>query len=150
MVGFLLKRAVWAVVLLLIISFFTYIMFFVISAQVHIGRQAGFGTTSVAAQFEFTGQPVPEAYGRFVWGIVRHGDLGDSFVDRRPVTEKLEQALPVTAALVIGGSIFWILMAFPIGILSALRPRSLLDRASMIFVLIGVSAHPVWIGLVLS
>ena len=34
--------------------------------------------------------------------------------------------------------------------LSALRPRSLLDRAAMVFVLIGISAHPVWLGLVLS
>jgi peptide/nickel transport system permease protein len=44
----------------------------------------------------------------------------------------------------------WLLMAFPIGILSALRPRSLLDRISMVFVLVGVSAHPVWIGLMFS
>jgi peptide/nickel transport system permease protein len=45
--------------------------------------------------------------------------------------------------------VFWMLLAVPIGILSALRPRSLLDRASMTFVLIGISAHPVWIGLLL-
>src|SRR5581483_6479899 len=38
----------------------------------------------------------------------------------------------------------------PIGILSALRPRSLLDRVTMTFVLIGISAHPVWIGLLAS
>jgi peptide/nickel transport system permease protein len=37
-----------------------------------------------------------------------------------------------------------------VGILSALRPRSLLDRAGMVFVLVGVSAHPVWIGLIFS
>ena len=41
------------------------------------------------------------------------------------------------------------LIAVPIGILSALRPRSLLDRSAMVFVLIGISAHPVWIGLIL-
>jgi peptide/nickel transport system permease protein len=59
-------------------------------------------------------------------------------------------ALPVTIGLVLGGAILWLIIAFPIGILSALRPRSLLDRFGMIFVLIGVSAHPVWIGLILS
>jgi peptide/nickel transport system permease protein len=59
-------------------------------------------------------------------------------------------AAPVTASLVIGGAVLWMLIALPIGILSALRPRSLLDRTSMVFVLIGVSAHPVWIGLVLA
>src|SRR5256714_13573145 len=42
------------------------------------------------------------------------------------------------------------LIAIPIGILSALRPRSLLDRASMTFVLIGISAHPIWIGLIFA
>ena len=42
------------------------------------------------------------------------------------------------------------LIALPVGILSALRPRSLLDRVSMIFVLIGISAHPIWIGLILA
>ena len=42
------------------------------------------------------------------------------------------------------------LLALPVGILSALRPRSLLDRTSMTFVLIGISAHPVWIGLIFA
>jgi peptide/nickel transport system permease protein len=42
------------------------------------------------------------------------------------------------------------IIALSVGIFSALRPRSLIDRAAMVFVLIGVSAHPVWIGLILS
>src|SRR5216110_1711880 len=42
------------------------------------------------------------------------------------------------------------LIAIPIGILSALRPRSVMDRASMTFVLIGISAHPIWIGLIFA
>jgi peptide/nickel transport system permease protein len=42
------------------------------------------------------------------------------------------------------------LLAVPVGILSALRPRSLLDRVAMTFVLIGISAHPVWIGLIFA
>ena len=56
----------------------------------------------------------------------------------------------MTASLVLGGAILWMLVAIPVGILSALRPRSLLDRTAMGFVLIGVSAHPVWIGLIFS
>jgi peptide/nickel transport system permease protein len=42
------------------------------------------------------------------------------------------------------------LLALPVGILSALRPRSLLDRTSMTFVLVGISMHPVWIGLIFA
>jgi peptide/nickel transport system permease protein len=46
--------------------------------------------------------------------------------------------------------IFWFLIAIPIGIISALRPRSLADKGLMMLVLIGASAHPIWLGLVLS
>ncbi len=56
----------------------------------------------------------------------------------------------MTAALVFGGAIFWLTLSIPIGIISALRPRSLIDRAGMVFVLIGLSAHPVWIGLIFA
>ena len=59
-------------------------------------------------------------------------------------------AAPVTASLVFGGAVFWMLIALPVGILSALRPRSLLDRIAMVFVLVGISAHPVWIGLIFA
>src|SRR5262249_29512479 len=45
---------------------------------------------------------------------------------------------------------FWLAISIPIGILSALRPRSILDRFGMIFVLIGISAPAVWIGLILA
>ena len=55
----------------------------------------------------------------------------------------------MTASLVFGGAIFWLTLSIPIGILSALRPRSLLDRSAMTFVLVGIAAHPVWIGLIL-
>jgi peptide/nickel transport system permease protein len=94
--------------------------------------------------------PVYEQYGRFVWRLVGHQDLGKSYINRQSVNETVLNAAPVTASLVLGGAILWMLVALPIGILSALRPRSLLDRTSMVFVLIGISAHPVWIGLILS
>lgn len=56
----------------------------------------------------------------------------------------------MTASIVFGGAILWLLLALPIGILSALRPRSLLDRAGTVFVLIGISLPVVWVGLVLQ
>ena len=89
-------------------------------------------------------------YGQFVWRVA-HGSLGQLVHDPRGRRRRSSSdAAPVTAALVFGGAVIWLLIAIPIGILSALRPRSLLDRAAMVFVLIGISAHPVWIGLVLS
>ena len=56
----------------------------------------------------------------------------------------------MTASLVFGGAILWMIIGLSVGIFSALKPRSLIDRVAMIFVLIGVSAHPVWIGLIFA
>jgi peptide/nickel transport system permease protein len=150
MAGFIVKRVVWAVVLALLITFFTFVIFFVIPAESRSLVQGTSSTISLRRQFDIEGKSIFEQYGTFVWQIVRHGDLGRSYVNNQPVTEKLGDAIPVTAALVIGGALMWLMIALPVGILSALRPRSLLDRIAVIFVLIGVSAHPVWIGLIFS
>jgi peptide/nickel transport system permease protein len=81
--------------------------------------------------------------------VVDHS-LGFSFQNRQSVNSQITAAAPVTASLVLGGAILWMLVSVPVGILSALRPRSLMDRTAMTFVLIGVSAHPVWLGLIFS
>ena len=86
----------------------------------------------------------------FMKRLVIHHSLGRSFTNRQDVNQVILEAAPVTASLVLGGVILWMAIALPIGILSALRPRSLLDRASMVFVLIGISAPVVWIGLILQ
>jgi peptide/nickel transport system permease protein len=92
------------------------------------------------------GGSVVREFGSFVSHIVR-GDLGTSSRTNEDVADVIGRAAPVTLSLVLGGVVFWLLLAIPIGVVSALRPRSLLDRAGMIFVLIGVSAHPLWIAL---
>ena len=51
---------------------------------------------------------------------------------------------------IAGGAILWLLIALPVGILSALKPRSLADRSAMVFVLTGISLPVVWIGLILQ
>ena len=66
------------------------------------------------------------------------------------MNDVVARAAPVTASLVLGGAVLWLLVSVPVGVFSALRPRSLLDRGTMVFVLIGISAHPVWIGLILA
>jgi peptide/nickel transport system permease protein len=56
----------------------------------------------------------------------------------------------VTISLVLGGLVVWLLIAIPLGMVAAMRPRSALDRAGLVFVLVGACAHPVWLGLMLS
>ncbi|HXH87945.1 MAG TPA: ABC transporter permease [Gaiellaceae bacterium] len=153
MLGYLIRRLSWAVVLFLIVTLYTYVLFFILPGNnqtVRRGfRQAQTPSTLRDNTLGVENQSLVREYGSFVWAIV-HLDLGTSRVTREPVASVIGRAAPVTMSLVLGGAVVWLLLAFPIGILSALRPRSLLDRAGMVFVLIGVSAHPLWIGLILS
>jgi peptide/nickel transport system permease protein len=89
-------------------------------------------------------------YAHYVWQFVRHGDLGRSYGTREKVTTRLIRAAPVTFSLVAGGMVVWLLIAIPLGMLAALRPRSLLDRGASLAVIVGLSIHPVLLGLVLS
>jgi peptide/nickel transport system permease protein len=103
----------------------------------------------IAAQLHLN-VPIYQQYWIFLWNIVRHASLGYSFHDGTSVRWILGQDARVTGSVVFGGLFFWLLISIPVGILSALKPRSLLDRFGMVFVLVGVSAPPVWLGLVLA
>src|SRR6185436_15265736 len=95
-------------------------------------------------------RPFYVQYWKFLQQLVFHGSLGTSFANRQDVNTIVFNAAPVTASLVFGGAILWMMIAVPVGVLSALRPRSLTDRSAMVFVLVGISAHPVWLGLIFS
>jgi peptide/nickel transport system permease protein len=147
--GYLVRRVAWAALLFGVMSFVTYLIFFVIPTESStIGRGQASETIDLRTVIPLEGSLLHE-YGQFV-SMVLHGDLGHSYVTRREVSGIILDAAPVTASLVFGGAIVWLLIAIPVGLLSALRPRSLLDRCATVFVLIGISAHPVWIGLILS
>jgi peptide/nickel transport system permease protein len=80
--------------------------------------------------------------------IFLHFDLGFSFDSTAPVKSLIADRLPATVSLVIGGAVVWLVTGLTVGIISALRPRSLLDRATMGTALVFVSAPEYWLGLV--
>jgi peptide/nickel transport system permease protein len=135
---------------MVVISLITFGLFFALPPNQPGSNRQGQFAPNLQTQFNLEHKSLPNQYKQFVGRLLRHGDLGSSI--RQPITvrESIGHALPVTASLVIGGTVVWLLLAFPIGMLSALRPRSLLDRSLMVFILIGVSAHPISIALMLS
>ena len=153
MLQYLIRRLLWAIVLFIAVTLVTYVIFFVTPAdpaRLAAGQGATPEDVERVAERLHLNEPLPEQYGRFLWELVGHQSLGTSFVNREEVNDIVMRAAPVTASLVFGGAIMWLMLSLPIGIISALKPRSLIDRAGMVFVLIGISAHPVWIGLILA
>jgi peptide/nickel transport system permease protein len=163
MLRYLIRRVLWAVVLFVGVTLISFALFFLIPsdpARQACGKACTAQDVERVAHALGTDRPLYVQYGWFLGRLMPVGftggphlktpNLGRSFVNRENVNTIVAKAAPETASLVIGGMILWMLIAVPIGILSALRPRSLLDRTSMVAVLIGISAHPVWIGLILA
>jgi peptide/nickel transport system permease protein len=153
MMTYLVRRLLWACVLFVAVTMVTYVIFFIIPADpasLAAGKSASAADIARAEKYLGLDKPVPVQYALFLKRLVVEQSLGRSFANRRDVNEMIKEAAPVTASLVFGGVILWMLIALPVGILSALRPRSLLDRTTMMFVLVGISLPVVWIGLVLQ
>jgi peptide/nickel transport system permease protein len=152
MVRYLIRRILWAFLLFIIITFVTFVIFFMgpndpARAQCG-GDQAQPACLKLVTEKYGLDKPLYIQYGKFFDRLVIHQNLGTSYATGQSINQVIGKAAPVTASLVFGGAILWMILALTIGVFSALRPRSLLDRAAMIFVLIGISAHPVWIGLI--
>ena len=149
MLGYLVRRILWACVLFLVLTFCSYVLFFVLptgNIQTLRGFAAESRTIRDAVPLEGT---ILQEYGQFVWGVL-HGEVGKSVRNGQGVNDVVRHAAPVTAALVFGGVLIWLSIAIPIGIVSALRPRTLLDRGLMTILFIGVSVHPVFLSLLAS
>jgi peptide/nickel transport system permease protein len=145
--AYLVRRLCWSVVLVLAVALVTFIIFFVIPTS-HVQNATHRETTTNINSAVGVSGPVYVEYLRFVWDLAR-GSFGTSFRSQQNVRDLVLSAAPVTASLVIGGAVTWLLIALPIAILSAIRPRSLLDRTATILVLAGISVHPIWLGLIL-
>ena len=149
MLLFVVRRLAWAVGLVAVVSLITFVIFIGLPDRTINSRQ-GLVTPNLQAQWHLDGHSLPAKYVLFLKHVFLHGDFGQSMRQPISVREEITTALPVTASLVIGGTIMFLLLAFPIGLFSALRPRSLLDKGLMVLLLVGVSAHPVFLGLILS
>lgn len=152
MFRYLVRRVLWAALLFLVITFVTFVIFYIgpnnPARAVCGGDQAKRECLVQATRKLGLNRPMPVQYGKFLERLVLHADLGESFATSQSVNQRIKEAAPVTASLVFGGAVLWMMIGLSVGIYSALKPRSLIDRSAMVFVLIGVSAHPIWIGLI--
>ncbi len=89
---------------------------------------------------------LPVQLGTYLTGLVR-GDLGYSIPSSRPVAEVILEALPATIELALYSLLFALVVAVPIGVVSALRQRSVIDRTSMAASFLGISMPAFWLGI---
>jgi peptide/nickel transport system permease protein len=87
---------------------------------------------------------------RYYDELVLQQDLGTSYrSNNAKVWDLIKNRLPATIQLAVGAVVFWMLIAIPIGIISAIKRRSILDRVTMGLALVAISAPVYWLGLVM-
>jgi peptide/nickel transport system permease protein len=151
MVRFLVRRILFGILVLWLISVAVFVLFFVAPhdpARTIAGRQATAQTIALVRHRLGLDQPILEQYWHFLVGLL-HGDLGYSYYNSEPVRSLILARLPVTLSLTVGGAILWLILGVGIGVMAARRPRSLFDRTATVFVLGGLSMPTFLVGLLL-
>lgn len=93
-------------------------------------------------------KPLPVQYLDFLGGAVR-GDLGNSIVTGRPVTTELAVRFPATLELTAFAMIIAIIVGIPVGVISAVKQYSWLDKITSVFALTGISMPIFWLAMIL-
>ncbi len=152
MAVYVLRRLLWTIVLLAIVSFVTFVVFALLPSADPAVLRAGRNPTPevVAAIREQFGldRPWYVQYVKYLEQVVLHFDFGYSYQSNVSVRSEIFSRLPVTLSLVLGGVVVWLAVGVPIGIVSATRRGRLPDRLLMGLALIAISAPVYWLGLV--
>ena len=151
MIRFLIRRIASGIVVLWVTTVAVFTLFFVAPhnvAQIIAGRQATQQTVALVRARLGLNKPVLYQYWEFVVRLV-HGNLGYSYYNSEPVTQLLASRFSVTASIAIGGGILWLAMGVMSGVMSARRPRSLIDRGITVVALVFYSMPTFLLGIVL-
>src|SRR5262245_32638432 len=145
------RRLLQAVPLLAGISLIVFLMIQMApgdAAEFALGNRATEEDLSRLRNYLGLDRPWYEQYGRLV-GNWATGDLGTSIIQRRPVREIILQRLPRTAELLGASILLSLLIAIPIGVISAMRQYSLTDNVVTVLSFLGVSIPSFWLGIIL-
>ncbi|MEK5331694.1 MULTISPECIES: nickel ABC transporter permease [unclassified Lysinibacillus] len=93
-------------------------------------------------------KPLYVQYGEYINNLL-HGDMGNSLKNKQPVLEEITARLPITIELAIYSILITIVLGLIAGIISAIRPYSILDVGLMIVALLGISLPSFWLGILL-
>jgi peptide/nickel transport system permease protein len=152
MIPFIIRRLLWMVVLLLVISFLTYVIFYTLPAAdpaaLRAGRQPSPELLKSIRESLGLDKPWYIQYLKYLERLVFHFDFGYSYQNNVSVKSQIFDRLPATAALAVGGAVVWLLVGIPVGIISAIKRGTWLDRFAMGTALVAISAPVYWLGLV--
>jgi peptide/nickel transport system permease protein len=152
MTAYVIRRVLWGLVLLIIVSALTFLLFRIIPtgnpAVLRAGRDPQPHLIKEIERVLGLGKPLPVQFWDYLKQIFLHFNFGYSYYSQESVTALIRERLPATLSLTIGAAILWVVAGFSIGVISALKRQSWLDRGSMGGALVVLSAPEFWLGLI--
>ena len=152
MLAFIIRRLLWVIVLLFLVSFITFVIFYLFPsadpAQLRAGRQPNPQLVEQIRHSLGLDKPWYDQYWHYMKRLVLHWDFGYSYQNNISVKTQIFDRLPATISLTVGAAVIWLIIGITVGTISAVRSRTLIDRFSMGGALIGISAPVYWLGLV--
>jgi peptide/nickel transport system permease protein len=152
MATYIVRRILWGIVLVILVSALTFLFFYILPAAdpavLRAGRNAGPAAIAHIRQELGLDKPVYTQFWDYMRNIVLHGNFGYSFSSGSSALALIKDRLPATLSLTVGAVVLWVLVGIPIGILSAIKRGTFLDRSTMAGALAGISFPDFWLGLV--
>ena len=151
MAAYLIRRLLVSVLILLGVSFITFVLLYVLPAdpvRQIAGRSATAATVENIRRELGLDQPFIIQYGRYLLGLVQ-GDLGRSYLQKTEVAELIASRLPATLLLMLGAIAAELVLGLTLGIVAALRRGTMLDQTLMMTSFVTVSAPQFVVGLLL-
>lgn len=118
-------------------------------ARVRLGVQATEENVATVRRQLGLDRPLPVQYWDWLSGIVTRGDFGNSLINDVPIAGEIQRRVPATLTLALAALVVGLLIALPLGILSALKPGSGIDLFASVVSQLGVSVPDFWMGILL-
>jgi len=152
MARYIVRRLAGMFVLLVLVSAVTFVIFNVFPstdpAALRAGRQPTPEVIESIRQDLGLDRPKIVQFGDYIWRVFAYQDFGHSYVRNVAVLDEIKSNLPATISLTIGGVLVWLTFGLSIGVISAVRHRSVFDRTAIVLSLVAISAPAYWLGLV--
>lgn len=150
MSAYLVKRLIGAIPTLIGVSLLTFLFIRLIPGDAiaaRLGTSQALTPEQLASLRAYFGldQPLPQQYWNWLSSLLQ-GDLGYSIRTGRPVLVEIAQRLPATLELALAAAAIAVVVGLPLGVVSALHPRSRLDFGIRVAGLIGLSLPNFWLG----
>ncbi|GIO07769.1 glutathione ABC transporter permease [Brevibacillus reuszeri] len=151
MFSYVVKRLLQMIPTLIGVSILTFLMIHAVPgdpARMIAGPEASAEEVAVVRESLGLDQPLYVQYGKYVSNLLQ-GDLGTSLRSERPVLDEILGRFPSTITLTVMAIVVMVVIGLFAGIFSATRPNSLIDNATMMISLFGISLPVFWLGLML-